>query len=641
LAYISLYRKWRPQTFEEVIGQEYVTRTLSNSLRNGNLAHAYLFAGPRGTGKTSTARILAKALNCEEGPTPNPCNHCRSCREITEGISVDVIEIDAASNNRVDDIRDLRERVIFSPAAARMKVYVLDEAHMITPQAFNALLKTLEEPPPHVVFVLATTEPHKMPATILSRCQRYDFRSVPVSMLAEHLAHVAKAEGIEANKRALRLIARRARGSARDALVILEQVISYGDGIVDEAGVAGFLGLVEDEILVELGDYLAAGDAAGAVAMVEKAYEEGRDLVQFTREVQEHFRRVFLLQHADLGSEDLEVDETAYAAIERQAAELAPDRTFHFIVSLREAWKEMQTTASARLVLEGALIGMARSELDVSAEALSARMGKLEVEVEKLARLRAGGKPAAEAAPVRSVSARESERPAADISKAGVEEEPAPGIAGEEPEEEIEVSAEGFGPSPGAVTQLDLAAIRRAWPQVKEAVKERKITTHAFLLEGKPLELKGDELYIVFPADRSFHRGEMEKEDHRNVLEGALEEVLGVAVRVKTRLEEDQASGVREHPDAQPAKARRESHGEPVSGEPEKSGPMPDEGRAKAVGRSTETAAETARKAAGEPPGEREKTADGAGTEAHDAGKIKLVKDVFGAEMIEEIKLNE
>ncbi|MBN2025494.1 MAG: DNA polymerase III subunit gamma/tau [Actinobacteria bacterium] len=640
MAYISLYRKWRPQTFEEVIGQEYVTRTLSNSLRNGNLAHAYLFTGPRGTGKTSTARILAKALNCDEGPTPDPCNHCRSCREITEGTSVDVVEIDAASTRGIDSIRELRERVVFSPAAARMKVYVLDEAHMLTKEAFNAFLKTLEEPPPHVVFVLATTEPHKMPATILSRCQRYDFRSVPVSMLTQHLAHVAKAEGIEANERALRLISRRARGSARDALVILEQVMNYGDGVVDEAGVAGFLGLVEDEILIELGDRLAAGDAAGAVAMVEKAYEEGRDLVQFTREVQEHFRRVFLLQYADLGSEDLEVDETAYAAIERQAAELSPDRTFHFIVSLREAWKEMQTTASIRLVLEGALIGMARSELDVSAEALSARMGKLEVELEKLARLRAGDQPAAVAPPASRADAGERESPAADTTREDAEEKQAPAIAGEEVGGRSEHAIATSSPGSAAVP-LDLAAIRRAWPQVKEAVKERKVTTHAFLLEGKPLEFKAGELYIMFPADRSFHRGEMEKEDHRSVLEEALEEVLGVAIRVKTRLEENQEGGARGHADAMNTKAQRESRSGPLAGVPEESGPLHGAGEEEIADEGLQTLPETRRNAAQEPPGGRAEAADGEEGETFDTGKVKLVKDVFGAEMIEEIKLNE
>lgn len=640
MAYISLYRKWRPQTFDEVIGQEYVTRTLSNSLRKGNLAHAYLFAGPRGTGKTSTARILAKALNCEEGPTPNPCNHCRSCREITQGNSVDVIEIDAASNNRVDDIRDLRERVIFSPAAARLKVYVLDEAHMITSQAFNALLKTLEEPPPHVVFVLATTEPHKMPPTILSRCQRYDFRSVPVSMLSEHLARVAGAEGIETNEKALRLIARRARGSARDALVILEQVMSYGNGVVDEAGVAGFLGLVEDEILARLGDCLAGENASGAVAMVEKAYEEGRDLVQFAREAQEHFRRVFLLQHAELGPEDLEVDEAAYAAIRKQAEMLPVDRTFHFIVSLREAWREMQATASARLVLEGALIGMARSELDVSPQALSARMGKLEIEVEKLARKSSGGTAPAEARAARPADEREPERAGTGTRAAGAEVAP--------PRDDIDAGeAHEAAQAPSAphgaaevTSQFDLAAVRRAWPQVKEAVKERKITTHAFLLEGKPLEVQGNELFIIFPADRSFHRAEMEKEDNRKVLEEAVEEVLGIAVNVKTRLEEGQEkTETAVQAGARIEKPPREAR-DTVPGGPEKNGPSHADGEAGAVEVEERAAVDKSGKGTEEPARERGKAA-GAGAEIHDAGSVKLVKDVFGAEMIEEIKLNE
>lgn len=644
MAYVSLYRKWRPQTFEEVIGQDYVTRTLSNSLRNGNFAHAYLFAGPRGTGKTSTARILAKALNCVEGPTPSPCNRCSSCREITEGISVDVVEIDAASTRGIDSIRELRERVVFSPAAARIKVYVLDEAHMLTKEAFNAFLKTLEEPPSHVVFVLATTEPHKMPATILSRCQRYDFRSVPVSILAPHLARVAEAEGIEASEASLRLIARRARGSARDALVILEQVMSYGDGVVDEVEVAGFLGLVEDEMLVELGDCLAAGDAAGAVALVERAYEEGRDLVQFAREAQEHFRRVFLLQHADLGPEELEVDEGAYAGLRRQAEELPPDRIFHFIISMREAVREMQTTTSARLVLEGALIGMARSELDVSAEALSARLGKLEGEVEKLARRHIGEAAAKEPLPARTVQPREKEQPADGRSMQEVEEAPAATEIGEEAvSQEVEPETEAAAVLPADAAQLDLTAIRRAWPQVKEKVKERKITTHAFLLEGKPLEFRGGELYIAFPADRSFHRGELEKEDHRKVLEGALEEVLGVAVKVRTGLEEEQKSGPHEQSGMagggpQPGPPTGESAA-PETYDADKEWVAPGEEEPEIAEEKPGAALETEHIMAEKP--EKESAADRANAEIYDAGKVKLVKDVFGAEMIEEIKLNE
>ena len=638
LAYVSLYRKWRPQTFEEVIGQEYVTRTLSNSLRNGDFAHAYLFSGPRGTGKTSTARILAKALNCEQGPTPNPCNRCVACREITEGTSVDVIEIDAASTRGIESIRELRERVVFSPAAARIKVYVLDEVHMLTKDASNAFLKTLEEPPPHVVFVLATTEPHKILPTILSRCQRYDFRSVPVSLLVAHLAKVAEAEGIEAKEAALRLIARRARGSARDALVILEQVKSYGDGVVDEADVAGFLGLVEDEMLAELGDHLVAGDAAAAVALVERAYEEGRDLVQFAREAQEHFRRVFLLQYAELSPEDLEVDEAAFEAIHRQAREMPPDRTYHFIVSLSEAGKEMRATTSARLVLEGALIAMARSELDSSAAALSARLGRLEGEMVRIAGIQASKTPSPPP-PARAVPRRE-------------ERQPAPGTTAGDKEEAViaagDTAAEVPEPSPattlkGSGAQLDLAAVRKAWPLVKEKVKEKKITTHAFLLEGKPVEFAGGELCIGFPADRSFHRGELEKADHHKVLEEALEEVLGTAVKVRTRLEEEEKGFYREAAiDERKGRARKpftvDARGLEAAGiEEQHNAAGGDETMVQHQGPDAvlEGADEPKAAAAKKRPVEKEKSV------THDAGKVKLVKDVFGAEMIEEIKLGE
>lgn len=638
MAYVSLYRKWRPQTFEEIIGQEYVTRTLSNSLRNGNYAHAYLFAGPRGTGKTSTARILAKALNCEEGPTPNPCNHCSSCREITEGISVDIIEIDAASNRGIDDIRELRERVIFSPAVARIKVYILDEAHMLTPPAFNALLKMLEEPPSHVVFVLATTEPYKMPPTILSRCQRFDFRSVPVTHLATHLAYIAEQEGIEASQGALRLIARRARGSARDALVILEQAISYGDGVVDEAEVAGFLGLIEDEMLVQLGDNLATGDTAGTIALVERAYEEGRDLVQFAREAQEHFRRVFLLQYADLSPEDLEVDEGAFRSIRRQAESLSPNRTVHFINALREAVKEMQATTSTRLALEGTLIGMARSELDVSPEALSARLVRLESEMAKWIRKGGGDALSLEPATAQPVRGSERERPAA---------------AGPSPQEEASTAAEAGEPAgvmeveaatpavPVSPAQLDLTAIRRAWPQVKERVKEKKITTHAFLLEGKPLALEKDGLVIVFPSDRSFHRGELEKKDHHEVLEEALEEVLGVSLNIRTRLEEEPGS---ETPKRAARERKGSTKGRPPgeSAEREADGLIEEQQEAGDELRHEEAKAETATPhQQAEVAKEGKDGADGKVAEARDASKVKLVKDIFGAEIIEEIRLDE
>ncbi|NPV59796.1 MAG: DNA polymerase III subunit gamma/tau [Actinobacteria bacterium] len=656
MAYVSLYRKWRPQSFDEVLGQEYVTRTLANSLRNGNFSHAYLFTGPRGTGKTSTARILAKALNCEEGPTPNPCNRCTPCREITEGTSVDVVEIDAASNRGIDDIRDLRERVIFSPASARIKVYILDEAHMLTKEAFNAFLKTLEEPPQHVVFVLATTEPHKLPQTILSRCQRYDFRGVSAGRLAEHLAAVSEREGIRIADKALHLIARRAKGSARDALVLLEQVMSYGEGEVGEADVAGFLGMVEDELLVELGDRLAAGDAGGAVAVVERAYEEGKDLAQFARGAREHFRRVLILQHAGFTSEELEVDEGAYADIRRQAESLPSARVLHFIAALAEAEREIRSDSSPRLLLESAIVGMAVEGLDPTPTALSARVERLEGQLERIARR--GAAPGAE--PARLVEERPREAPRAEKGSAGdVARKDEVAAAVRPPGENIEEATKAPALGRTARASLDIAEVKRAWPQIRERVKEKKITVHALLLEGRPLEVKGEELLLSFPPERTFHRGEMEKDVNKAVLEDAIEEVLGVRLKVDTSLEAGtgrypgSAEAKRERADPERARestaeGREAPAREPEAGERDR---RQDKPAAEGRGPGPEAAAMAERGPSGVGP-DREpgKPAKGGGkrgaeagvvSEGHEASGAKLVKDIFGAEVIEEITLGE
>ncbi len=648
LAYVSLYRKWRPQTFEEVLGQEYVTRTLANSLRNGNFAHAYLFAGPRGTGKTSTARILAKALNCVEGPTPSPCNRCDSCRAITEGSSVDVVEIDAASNRGIDDVRDLRERVIFTPAASRVKVYILDEAHMITRDAFNAFLKTLEEPPAHVIFVLATTEPHKVPQTILSRCQRHDFRSVPVSVLEEFLEKVAAEEGFTVAGGALHLIARRARGSVRDALVFLEQLASYGDGVLDEASAAAFLGLIEEEMLVRLGECLASGRVRDIISLVEQAYDEGKDLVYFAGQVQEHFRRIFLLQHADLPATDLEVDEATFQEMRKQAAMITPGRVGYMISALQQLQDEMKRSSAPRLVLESSLVAMAREETAATPEALAARLSGLEERVEEVVRrAKEGAAAGAEARADRRAEPAREEGEAREEAAGKRERKHA--ARGDIAPEVVEARHE---PAPRTAAGVDLATVRRAWPHIKEKVKERKVTTHAFLLEGKPVELSGGRLVISFPPDRAFHRGELEKDNHREVLEKALEEVLGARLLVSTSLEEgDEGGGGEDSREALRASAQAR-RGEAPSGEApagEERGEEASGGEAVlAEGTPRPGAADEAAPEAGEAAevaapeeGEAAARGDKRDAETHEAGKVKLVKDIFGAEMVEEIKLSE
>lgn len=357
MSYTVLARKWRPQQFDDVVGQGHVTRSLMNALSMGRVAHAFLFSGTRGVGKTTTARILAKALNCEHGPTPTPCGECDTCIEITQGSSVDVMEIDAASNRGIDNIRDLRETVKYAPAKAKYKVYIIDEVHMLTGEAFNALLKTLEEPPSHVVFVLATTDPHKLPATILSRCQHYDFRRVPKAQIEGHLKSLAVKEGITAEEGALARLAALAEGSVRDSLSLLDQVVSYcGEGGVQERDIDNILGLVGRQAVKEAADRILAHDPAGALMVVGGLVDQGHDLRRFSMELLGLFRDLMVCKVSKTPERALELAAAEVEEYKRMAAGESPEEIIRVMNLLSKLADEMKWAASPRIALELALV---------------------------------------------------------------------------------------------------------------------------------------------------------------------------------------------------------------------------------------------------------------------------------------------
>ena len=579
MAYVALYRRWRPQNFDTLVGQQPVKQALTNALTSGRIAHAYLFAGPRGTGKTSTARILAKALNCDHGPTPNPCGECDNCRRIAEGSSMDVFEIDAASNRGIDEIKALRDQLAFTPVDCRYKVYIIDEVHMLTTEAFNALLKTLEEPPSHVIFILATTDPHKIPATIHSRCQRFDFRRVTVEEIVQHLAMVAQGSGLEADEDALRLIAIQSEGGMRDALSLLDQCGVMAKKIT-AVTVREVLGIVGREALRALVEAIGRQDVPLALSQLAALLEQGKDVRQIVTELIEYLRALLLFKAVPQYNE-VYLTDTA-SNLERLAALYTSDRIMASEERLHAALVELRGTMRPRITAELCLLDLCRRE--------GSALASLTARVESLERQLASGAAAAQAVPqAKAVSphllytgpeeqfqepdegipspdelAQLSTTPVALATTTAAPASVTPKSAVSSPAMAAPVSSASTPASAAPIEEFggDYAAGEDFWQQTLELVRsEKKMSMYSCAKGGRVYSFANDMLVVAFKS--AFQSQRMTKSDFREYFEGVLLRVARRPIRLQCEAESElkkRAGGA-----AKPKAATAQAASEPVA----------------------------------------------------------------------------
>ena len=557
MGHIALYRAWRPQAFRDMVGQQHIVQTLQNAIREERLAHAYLFSGPRGTGKTSAAKILAKAVNCERGPAPEPCNECAACKGITAGTIMDVVEIDAASNRGVEEIRDIRDKVKYAPTEVRRKVYIIDEVHMLTTEAFNALLKTLEEPPRHVMFVLATTEPHRLPPTIVSRCQRFEFRRVTTAEQTGRLREICRHEGIEAEEEALAYIARLSDGGMRDAISLLDQIASFTDGRLTLRDAVEITGGLPGDQFVRLASAIRDADAKGVLQEVDALMRAGKSPERCLELLIRDFRDMLLLRLAPEVAPEGHAAETG--ELRKLVEAFAVDRLFAIIETLNRYLVDMKYAANPQAMFEIALLKLcaeagtaetsspAGAAAEAELQALRQRVAELERKVEALAR---GGNVSGSAAGSGAVPA--GGPMAGPVAGAGSPAGSSGGLAsgtGGRPHRPSSGGEANAGavrtPRPRLWLESFLAAadapetqqVKAAWDEVLERLRKLNVSLRAWLVNGEPVSFADDTVLVAFR--NAIHRETTEKPANRQAIEEVMAGVLGRPVRLATLLQKE------------------------------------------------------------------------------------------------------
>ncbi len=529
--YQALYRKWRPLVFEDVVGQEHISQALRHSVQTGHIGHAYLFCGTRGTGKTSTAKIFSRAVNCENPHDGDPCNECSACRGILDGSIMDVYEMDAASNSGVNNIREIRDEVIYTPANSKYKVYIIDEAHMLTTDAFNALLKTLEEPPGHAIFILATTEPQKIPQTIQSRCQRYDFRRIGVDDIAKRIAKITDAEGICITPDAQELIAELADGSMRDGLSILEQCAAYGKEELRRADVAEIVGIVDSSVLFEIAAAVLDGNAAKALKSAANFLEQGKEVLSFLEDFISHYRALLLCTTTDTPAALLEKTEDAAAQYAEQAKNYSVERILYSITTLSEYLAQAKWMSNPQIAVDMALIRLCSPQYSGANAALLARLEALERKVAAL-----------ELAPP------EQKKTPKQAASAPVKTEEAPPWTSEQEKEPPPQTETAAAPSENTQTAEMSGTAWSLWSEALATVKAESKSLYMFLFKAKVFE-KQDTIEIVLEQKFAYER--IAKPEGIQYLSALFSRVAGKNLNVSVILGEDTSSSA-EKADAKP-----------------------------------------------------------------------------------------